>query len=124
MGCPKARSAREELELQLALGPTLSATRGWSSREAERAYRRAEELAQGLGAERERFDAVWGLWMIHNTGNAPEKARGITTKLFRLLIAWTMQHCVWKRIMPPGLAPTRWGTTLPQDLLLGIGTWA
>jgi class 3 adenylate cyclase/predicted ATPase len=79
-----AERSRRELELQLALGPTLSATRGWSSPEAERAYRRAEELAQGLGADRERFDAVWGLWMIHNTGNAPEKARGITTELFRI----------------------------------------
>jgi predicted ATPase len=76
--------ARSELKLQLALGPTLSATRGWSSPEAERAYRRAERLAQGLGADRERFDAVWGLWMIHNTGDAPEVAREITSELFEI----------------------------------------
>src|SRR5258708_35956049 len=37
------------------------------------------QLAQGLGADRERFDAVWGLWMIHNTGDAPEAAREITS---------------------------------------------
>jgi predicted ATPase len=73
-----------ELKLQLALGPTLSATHGWSSPEAERAYRRAEQLAQGLGADRERFDAVWGLWMINNTGNAPDVARGITSELFQI----------------------------------------
>ena len=51
--------------MQLFLGPALSATHGWSAPEAERAYRRAEVLAQELGADRERFDAVWGLWMIH-----------------------------------------------------------
>jgi predicted ATPase len=76
--------AWSELKLQLALGPTLSATHGWSSPEAERAYRRAEQLAQGLGADRERFDAVWGLWMINNTGNAPDVALGITSELFQI----------------------------------------
>jgi class 3 adenylate cyclase/predicted ATPase len=76
--------ARSELKLQLALGPALSATRGWNAPEAERAYRRAELLAQGLGADRERFDAVWGLWMIHNTGDEPEIAREITSELFQI----------------------------------------
>jgi class 3 adenylate cyclase/predicted ATPase len=75
---------RSELKLQLALGPTLSATRGWSSAEAENAYRQAERLAQELGADRERFDAVWGLWMIHNTGDAPEVAQQITGELFEI----------------------------------------
>jgi predicted ATPase len=41
-------------------------------------------LAQELGADRERFDAVWGLWMIHNTGNEPEAALGITDELFQI----------------------------------------
>ena len=84
-GLPKSEEAdRSELEIQLSLGPALSATRGWSAPEAERAYRRAEVLAQGLGADRERFDAVWGLWMIHNTGNAPDVAREITGELFQI----------------------------------------
>ena len=76
--------AWSELKLLLALGPTLWATHGWSSPEAERAYRRAEQLAQGLGADRERFDALWGLWMINNTGGAPDVARGITSELFQI----------------------------------------
>jgi class 3 adenylate cyclase/tetratricopeptide (TPR) repeat protein len=84
-GLPKSEEAdRSELEIQLSLGPVLSATRGWSAPEAERAYRRAEVLARGLGADRERFDAVWGLWMIHNTGNAPDVAHGITGELFQI----------------------------------------
>jgi hypothetical protein len=44
----------------------------------------AEQLAQGLGADRERFDALWGLWMINNTGGAPDVARGITSELFQI----------------------------------------
>jgi class 3 adenylate cyclase/tetratricopeptide (TPR) repeat protein len=76
--------ARTELEIQLSLGPTLSATRGWSAPEAERAYRRADVLARKLGADRQRFDAIWGLWMIHNTGNAPHLAHGITQELFQI----------------------------------------
>jgi class 3 adenylate cyclase/predicted ATPase len=84
-GLPKSKEvARSELELELSLGPAVSATRGWSAPEAERAYRRAELLAKELGADRERFDAVWGLWMIHNTGNAPKEARGITDELFQI----------------------------------------
>jgi tetratricopeptide (TPR) repeat protein len=78
------RAVRGELDLQLALGPALSATRGWSAPEAERAYRQAESLAQELGADRERFDAVWGLWMIHNTGNAPKLAHEVTSELFEI----------------------------------------
>ena len=82
---PKSEeAARSELDLQLSLGPALSATRGWSAPEAERAYRRAEVLAHNLGADRERFDAVWGLWMIHNTSNAPRVAREITGELFQI----------------------------------------
>jgi predicted ATPase len=77
-------TVRSELEMQLSLGPALSATRGWSAPEAERAYRRAEALARELGADRERFDAVWGLWMIHNTGNAPKVAREVTGELFEI----------------------------------------
>jgi class 3 adenylate cyclase/predicted ATPase len=73
-----------ELKMQLLLGPALSATLGWSAPEAERAYRRAEMLAKRLGADREQFDAAWGLWMIHNTGNAPQVALGITSELFQI----------------------------------------
>ena len=73
-----------ELKMQLLLGPALSATLGWSAPEAEGAYRRAEMLAKRLGADRERFDAAWGLWMIHNTGNAPQVALSITGELFQI----------------------------------------
>jgi predicted ATPase len=81
---PTDAPSRVELDLLLSLGPTLSATHGWSAPEAERAYRDAERLARALGADRERFDATWGLWMIQNTGDAPELARGTTIELFQI----------------------------------------
>jgi predicted ATPase len=110
---------RSELKLQLALGPTLSATRGWSSPEAERAYRRAERLAQGLGADRERFDAVWGLWMIHNTGDAPEVAREITGELLKSPTGSMIRRCGWRRIMLLGPVRTHWATTLQRSTTCG-----
>jgi predicted ATPase len=81
---PTDAPSRVELDLLLSLGPTLSATHGWSASEAERAYRDAERLARALGADRERFDATWGLWMIQNTGDAPELARGTSIELFQI----------------------------------------
>jgi predicted ATPase len=81
---PTDAPSRIELELLLALGPTLSATHGWSAPAAERAYSGAERLASALGADRERFDATWGLWMIQNTGDAPELARKTSIQLFQI----------------------------------------
>jgi predicted ATPase len=102
-GLPESDEAYwNELKMQLLLGPALSATRGWSAPEAERAYRRAEMLAQRLGADRERFDAAWGLWMIHNTGNAPQVALGITAELFQIadrlndpVLQMEAHHAAW-----------------------------
>jgi tetratricopeptide (TPR) repeat protein len=103
VGLPRNQeTSRTELDLQLALGPVLSATRGWSAPEAERAYRQAESLAQELGADRQRFDAVWGLWMIHNTGNEPKLAHAVTSELFQIadrindpVLRMEAHHAAW-----------------------------
>jgi class 3 adenylate cyclase/tetratricopeptide (TPR) repeat protein len=58
---------RQELRFRLALGPALIATRGWNSAEAEASYRRALTLCEALGEERDRFDALWGLWLTGGT---------------------------------------------------------
>lgn len=52
---------RLEIEIQFALGPALFATRGWTDPDAGQSYRRARELCERLGEERQRFDALWGL---------------------------------------------------------------
>jgi predicted ATPase/class 3 adenylate cyclase len=76
--------ARRELTCQLALGPALLATRGWSALQAVNAYRRARDLAEQLGEDRERFNALWGLWLFHTTRGEIEVAAGLTDELFAI----------------------------------------
>jgi class 3 adenylate cyclase/tetratricopeptide (TPR) repeat protein len=66
---------RLELALQLALGPALLATQGFTSHESGAAYRRAQALGEQLGEDRARFTATWGLWMFAatNGGGSPPK---------------------------------------------------
>jgi predicted ATPase len=54
-----------ELRLQLAIGPALSAVKGWAAPEVERAYTRARELCERVGEPPERLPALIGLWGMH-----------------------------------------------------------
>jgi len=54
---------RCELDLLLALGPTLLNNLGFSSGVARAAYQRAGELADRLDDDRARFAASWGQWL-------------------------------------------------------------
>ena len=53
--------ARQELTLQLTLGPPLIATKGWPGPEVEGSAR-AHELCQQVGETAQLFSALWGLW--------------------------------------------------------------
>src|SRR6266540_3545945 len=55
---------REELSLRLALGPALQATRGYATPEVEQNYARARQLADEVGAPVQRFQALWGIWLV------------------------------------------------------------
>jgi predicted ATPase len=76
--------ARAELELQLALGPALMATRGWNAPEAEIAYHRAQQLSLQLDDDRRRFHAVWGSWLVGAGQGAWNATRDIVTELFQI----------------------------------------
>jgi predicted ATPase len=52
----------QELELQIALGPVLSGSRGVAAPETVRAYDRARQLCSQLGDTPRVFPALWGLW--------------------------------------------------------------
>jgi class 3 adenylate cyclase/predicted ATPase len=54
-----------ELPLQLALGSVLSAIKGWSAPEVERAYIRARELCERLGDRPELFSVLFGLRTVY-----------------------------------------------------------
>jgi class 3 adenylate cyclase/predicted ATPase len=79
-----AQRARQELSCQLALGPALLATRGWSDPDALNAYTRAQDLCARLGEDRQRFDAQWGLWLCHSTRGEMATAHQLTQELFRI----------------------------------------
>ena len=66
---------RQELALQLALGPVLLSTRGYGAPESRRAYRRAADLAARLGDDRARFAATWGLWITTHGGGREDEER-------------------------------------------------
>jgi predicted ATPase len=76
--------ARQELSLQLALGPALMATRGWNAPEAERAYGRAQQLSERLNDDREHFNAVWGSWLVRAGEGAWDASRDVVVELFRI----------------------------------------
>jgi class 3 adenylate cyclase/predicted ATPase len=66
---------RQELALQLALGPMLLSTRGYADAESSDPYRRAAELAARLGDDRARFAATWGLWITTHGGGRDDEER-------------------------------------------------
>ena len=58
---PLLRS-RMELDLQIALGNSLRATKGWSIEEVKHAYTRALQLSRESGFAEHTFPALFGLW--------------------------------------------------------------
>ena len=56
---------RQELMLQVALGPPLIATKGYGVPEVEHAYTRARELCRQIGATPLIFPVLWGLSVFY-----------------------------------------------------------
>jgi predicted ATPase len=57
--------AQQELNLQLALGVPLQATKGFTAPEVERVYSRARELCRQVGEPPQLFPSLWGLWAFY-----------------------------------------------------------
>jgi tetratricopeptide (TPR) repeat protein len=57
--------ARQELGLQVALGPALMVAKGWGAPEVEHVYARARALSQQVGESPELFPVLWGLWRFY-----------------------------------------------------------
>ena len=63
---PTDERLRRELEVQIALGPPLTATRGFASPEVEAAHARAEHLARQFGHRRHLARALRGLCYVNH----------------------------------------------------------
>jgi class 3 adenylate cyclase/predicted ATPase/ribosomal protein L40E len=78
---PTPENSRRELAMQLTLGGSLSATRGFGSAEVEHAYDRARELCQRLDNSREIFPVLFGLWGYYDVRANLREAREVGERL-------------------------------------------
>ncbi|MFN8470244.1 MAG: AAA family ATPase [Caldilineaceae bacterium] len=60
-----AESARQELRIQIALGISLAAMKGWSAPEAGRAYDRARQLFEETGDSSQLGSILWGQYVYN-----------------------------------------------------------
>ena len=75
---------RQELALQITLGPALMATRGYAAAEASAAYSRAHELSERLNDREQAFKALWGRFAMHTNTADHRAALGLAEQLHRL----------------------------------------
>ena len=67
---------QQELDLQITLGPALSATKSWAAPEAGRAYARARELCQQIGETPQLFIVLQGVvWVLCGAGGTTDGTR-------------------------------------------------
>ena len=78
---------RQEIDLQLAKGVSLSTLKGFSSAEAAEAYTRARDLSEKEGKADRLFVSLWGLWNFTRTSNV-DAACAVSDRLLVL----TGQH--------------------------------
>jgi len=76
--------ARQELDLQITLGPVLMAVKGFASPDTERAYARARELCQQVGETPQLFPVLHGLWRFHMVRAQFQATRELAEQLFGL----------------------------------------
>jgi DNA-binding winged helix-turn-helix (wHTH) protein/predicted ATPase len=76
--------AQQELDLQLALGPALIATKGQSAPEVEQTYARARQLCTQVGETPQLFPTLWGLHRFYGNRGALLVARELGEQLVRL----------------------------------------
>ena len=57
--------ARRELDLQIALGQALAATKGYAAREVEQTYARARVLCAQVGKTPQLVSTLGGLWRFY-----------------------------------------------------------
>jgi predicted ATPase len=76
--------AQQELDLQIALGPALIATKGMAAPEVEQAYARARALCQQVGDTPQLFPTLRGLCWFYFTRGALPTARELGEQLDRL----------------------------------------
>jgi predicted ATPase len=76
--------AQQELDLQMALGPALVATKGFAAPAVGHVYARARALCQQVGDTPQFFPALWGLWVFYNVRGELRTAQELGEHLLSL----------------------------------------
>ena len=76
--------SRQELDVQITLGAVLTAVKGQSSPETERAYARSRELCEQVGETSQLFPVLYGLWRFYLVQAEFQAARELAEQLFSL----------------------------------------
>ena len=112
----------QELQLLIALGPALMATKSSTAPEIGRVYARARELAQKAKRSADLFPSIWGAWLIAYSSSDFMTAQRLLEDLFSIAAAvndpaFTLQahHAAWPTYCSTGLLP-RQEHTLVMDL--------
>jgi predicted ATPase len=79
-----AQLIRQELEIQLALGPALMVTRGFAAPEVADTYARARLLCEQLGDSQQLFPVLFGLWRSSHVRAQLQTARELGEQLVSL----------------------------------------
>lgn len=82
---PGEARERQELEIQMALGPPLIATEGFAAPQVETAYARAEELARRQGYESYRARALRGLCHVYHVRGQLTRSGELSAELLELV---------------------------------------
>jgi TOMM system kinase/cyclase fusion protein len=77
---------QQELDLQIALGPALMATKGQAAPEVEQAYARARVLCQQVGETPQLFPALWGLASYYLMKPELQTSRELGEQMLRLAL--------------------------------------
>jgi predicted ATPase len=75
---------RQELALQVALGPALMAAKSTTAPEVERVYVRARELCQQMGESPQLFSVLWGLYIFYFLRGEFQTGRELGEQIFSL----------------------------------------
>jgi len=76
--------ARQELDMQITLGPVLMAVKGQSSPDTQRAYARARELCQQVGETPQLFPVLHGLWRFYMVRAELQTTRELAEQFFSM----------------------------------------
>ena len=78
-----AEREQQELLLQLALGPALITTKGYTAPEVEHAYGRAAKICTRVGESPQLWQALYGLWVFYLIRADLQRARRVAEQLLQ-----------------------------------------